>query len=124
MSAKNASNLAQRKRQDATPYNSKSKSTSIENVPLNGLTPANSAAEQYNEHIRKTELWTPFFLSKLAFVGFGFSFVALAAVLGVLYAYSERNQGLATTDESMHYLWTYGPTAGELKIDLKRTHKC
>ena len=128
MSAKNASNLTQRKRQDATPYsqcnNSKSKSTSIENVPLNGLTPANSVAENYNEAIQRTELWTPFFLSKLALVEFGFSFVAVAVVLSLLYAYSVRNQGLATTDESMHYLWTYGPTAGEIGIYLTRRHKC
>jgi len=128
MSAKNASNLTQQKMLDATPYsqcnNRKSKSTSIENVPLNGLTPANSVADKDNEPIQRTELWTPFFLSKLAFVEFGFSFVAVAVVLGLLYAYSERNQGLATTGESMHYLWTYGPTAGVVGLNLTRRHKC
>jgi hypothetical protein len=46
-------------------------------------------------------------------IGFAAIFVISAVVLGGLYAWSGGNHGLATTDENWHYIFKYGPTAGE-----------
>jgi hypothetical protein len=40
------------------------------------------------------------------------TFVALLAVIETLYQISESRQGLVKADLTLHYLWTYGPTAG------------
>ncbi|KAH0172683.1 hypothetical protein KCU67_g1627, partial [Aureobasidium melanogenum] len=54
--------------------------------------------------------------------------LGLIAALQLLYNLSERNQGLATATQNIHYIWTYGPTAifsilavswGRLEYDTK-----
>jgi hypothetical protein len=66
-----------------------------------------------NESVQAHDsLWSPFFLSKSFLAGMFVSFISLMLLLPVLYVYSVHNNGLAKADQSMHYLWTYGPTAG------------
>ncbi|KAJ6005632.1 hypothetical protein N7451_003576 [Penicillium sp. IBT 35674x] len=55
--------------------------------------------------------WRPFYLRKWVLVLFVVSFCAIIATLEVLNYVSSANQGLASSVESRHYLWTYGPTA-------------
>ena len=55
--------------------------------------------------------WKPFFLSGTAALGFAVTFVAIIIGLAVLYTQSLAHNGITTTKNSLHYLWTYGPTA-------------
>ncbi|KAJ5803209.1 uncharacterized protein N7503_005659 [Penicillium pulvis] len=55
--------------------------------------------------------WRPFYLRKWVLILFVISFCAIIATLEVLNYVSSANQGLASSVESRHYLWTYGPTA-------------
>ena len=58
-------------------------------------------------------LWVPFVLRRKGMILFWGVFVALLATLVSLYISSNRNHGLVTVkQEDLHYLWTYGPTAG------------
>lgn len=55
--------------------------------------------------------WRPLYLRKWVLILFVISFCAIIATLEVLNYVSSANQGLASSVESRHYLWTYGPTA-------------
>ncbi|KAJ5636429.1 uncharacterized protein N7484_009742 [Penicillium longicatenatum] len=55
--------------------------------------------------------WRPIYLRKWVLILFVITFCAIIAVLEVLNYVSSANQGLASSVESRHYLWTYGPTA-------------
>ncbi|KAJ5656634.1 hypothetical protein N7507_008584 [Penicillium longicatenatum] len=55
--------------------------------------------------------WRPIYLRKWVLILFVITFCAVIAVLEVLNYVSSANQGLASSVESRHYLWTYGPTA-------------
>lgn len=57
--------------------------------------------------------WTPKYLHRTTFIVFAIIFTSILIALTVLYSYSQRNQGVSTADPNLHYLWTYGPTAGE-----------
>jgi len=57
--------------------------------------------------------WTPIWLGKPILGGFAISFLCMLATLQALYFVSEKNDGLATSRDENHYLWTYGPTAGK-----------
>ncbi|OJD37604.1 uncharacterized protein BKCO1_6000201 [Diplodia corticola] len=54
--------------------------------------------------------WMPFHLRRPFLVGFAVVWVLMIVALEVLYFVSERDGGIATVDEGLHYLWTYGPT--------------
>jgi hypothetical protein len=56
-------------------------------------------------------LWHPRSLHRTTLGIFVGIFFSILAVLEVLKQYSDRHQGLTTTTEGKHYLWTYGPTA-------------
>jgi hypothetical protein len=58
-------------------------------------------------------MWTPFVLRRRALFGFGFVFLLMIISLEIIFLFSNRNNGLATSDAGKHYLWTYGPTASE-----------
>ncbi|KAK0625700.1 hypothetical protein DIS24_g10987, partial [Lasiodiplodia hormozganensis] len=58
-----------------------------------------------------TRPWTPFYLQRTTLLGFALVYVVLLVALVVLGAFDQKNQGLATSKSSRHYLWTYGPTA-------------
>ncbi|KIY02027.1 uncharacterized protein Z520_02165 [Fonsecaea multimorphosa CBS 102226] len=55
--------------------------------------------------------WNPFFLRYWVLIAFALFFVAVIAALQVVYTVSQNNHGIATSSDSDHYLWTYGPTA-------------
>ncbi|OJD29178.1 uncharacterized protein BKCO1_890009 [Diplodia corticola] len=55
--------------------------------------------------------WTPFYLRRMALLGFALTYVALLVALVVLGVFDQKNQGLANSTSSRHYAWTYGPTA-------------
>lgn len=56
--------------------------------------------------------WTPFYLRAPFLFGQAFVFALMIAALEALYYVSERDKGLTTTSQNLHYLWTYGPTFG------------
>lgn len=56
--------------------------------------------------------WMPFYLRRVFLVGFAVVFILMVVALEVLYFVSVRDGGLATVEERLHYLWTYGPTLG------------
>ncbi|KAI0549248.1 hypothetical protein F4679DRAFT_547958 [Xylaria curta] len=55
--------------------------------------------------------WRPFYLRRLVLLGFISVFILIIVAIEALLAVSNRDQGLATSSPSKHYLWTYGPTA-------------
>lgn len=57
--------------------------------------------------------WTMFYFRHLFLVPFSILLILTIAGLEVLYHMSQRNHGLMTASEGMHYAWTYGPTFGE-----------
>ena len=58
------------------------------------------------------KMWTPLVLKRKVLLGFASVFLMMIIALEILFLFSNRNNGLATTDSGKHYLWTYGPTAG------------
>jgi hypothetical protein len=60
-----------------------------------------------------TEGWTPFYLHRSTIVFFILVEILMLVGLVILYQLDLKNNGLATTDSSKHYFWTYGPTAGQ-----------
>lgn len=57
--------------------------------------------------------WTIFYFRRLFLVPFSILLILTIVGLEVLYHMSQRNQGLMTASEGMHYAWTYGPTFGK-----------
>ena len=55
--------------------------------------------------------WTPLFLKRWVLACFAIFFALFFAALQILYSYSATHQGIASSNDSKHYLWTYGPTA-------------
>lgn len=59
----------------------------------------------------KRGLWTPFFLRREVAFAFVAITLAILAAAEVLNSRSLRDNGLASARLSLHYLWTFGPTA-------------
>ncbi|CAI7613189.1 unnamed protein product [Penicillium manginii] len=59
----------------------------------------------------QTSGWRPLYLRKRILILFLLTFAAIIAALEVLYQSSEARNGIATSTQDRHYLWTYGPTA-------------
>lgn len=59
-----------------------------------------------------TPKWAPFYVRPPFLLGQAIVFILVITALEVLYHVSEKNQGLATVPQNLHYLWTYGPTFG------------
>ncbi|KAK2757300.1 hypothetical protein FQN54_004814 [Arachnomyces sp. PD_36] len=57
------------------------------------------------------QMWTPFVLRRRVLLGFAFLFLVMIIALEVILLYTNRNNGLTTSDPKKHYFWTYGPTA-------------
>lgn len=55
--------------------------------------------------------WRPRYLQSSAQIAATCFFFLLAAIVEALLVMSLRNDGLATSKEDIHHLWTYGPTA-------------
>lgn len=76
-----------------------------------------SDSEGIDQDVSRTSVesrrpWTPFFLQRATILGFITAYVSLLVALIVLAILDDRNQGLATVDSNLRYVWTYGPTAG------------
>jgi hypothetical protein len=66
------------------------------------------------EKLNDEASWIPAALRRRSLLAFIAAYTVLILVLAVLFSYSNQHDGLATSDEKFHYLWTYGPTAGRL----------
>jgi hypothetical protein len=55
--------------------------------------------------------WQPPFLRPLVLLAFAVLFLLFFVSLQILWSWSQGHQGIATSDDSKHYLWTFGPTA-------------
>lgn len=55
--------------------------------------------------------WRSSYLRKKVLATFVLAFSAIIVVLEVLYKSSQAHHGIAASNQSRHYLWTYGPTA-------------
>lgn len=64
-------------------------------------------SQQSEEHVRNRCI-RPVFLFALPIF-----FAACSLTVGLLYHFSELNNGLTTEREARRYLWIYGPTAGK-----------
>lgn len=71
-----------------------------------------SLAGGHHHEVRR-QMWVPPMLHSMTFVAFAFLFIVFIIVIEVLYVVSNRNEGLSSSQEKYHYLWTYGPTAGK-----------
>lgn len=61
-------------------------------------------------------LQVPFAISRTAFsVALG-GFAVVLTSLQIVDSYARAHDGLGTLSTSVHYLWTYGPTAGTFRI--------
>ena len=55
--------------------------------------------------------WQPPFLRPLVLLVFAVLFLLFFMSLQIIWSWSQGHQGIATSDDSKHYLWTFGPTA-------------
>lgn len=55
--------------------------------------------------------WTPLYLRTWVLTCFLFLFLAMLAALQVLLSISNLHHGIANSQDRLHYLWTYSPTA-------------
>lgn len=55
--------------------------------------------------------WQPVFMKPLVLLAFAALFLLFFVSLQVIWSWSQGHQGIATSDDSKHYLWTFGPTA-------------
>lgn len=58
-----------------------------------------------------SQAWRPKYLKRHVLVAFVVVFILVIVAIEALLAASNKSDGLATTDHSQHYLWTYGPSA-------------
>ena len=68
--------------------------------------------EQDGGHGR--QLWTPIWLRRTALVVFAVAFALMSLATGLLYHFSQVNNGISSQHEFNHYGWKYGPTACEI----------
>ncbi|KAJ3578845.1 hypothetical protein NPX13_g1718 [Xylaria arbuscula] len=54
--------------------------------------------------------WSPPYVRRRVFAIFATGFIILGIAVEFLLHISDRRQGLVTTRQDLHYLWTYGPT--------------
>lgn len=80
-----------------------------EDEPINGS--QRPALDETLQNLCPT--WTEFYFRPLFLINLGTLFMLMIVVLEVLNSISQRNQGLVTASENLHYLWTYGPTFGK-----------
>ncbi len=63
-----------------------------------------------------SESWIPISLYRRTLLAFATVFLTAIIALAVLFNYSNKHNGLVSSNQSLHYLWTFGPTAGKFKI--------
>ncbi|KAL7625202.1 hypothetical protein AAE478_004417 [Parahypoxylon ruwenzoriense] len=55
--------------------------------------------------------WRPPYLQRRLLSALLLAFVVLITSIQILLSISRKNQGLTTSQDNIHYIWTYGPTA-------------
>lgn len=55
--------------------------------------------------------WQPLFMKPRVLLAFAVLFLIFFVSLQIIWSWSQGHQGIATSDDSKHYLWTFGPTA-------------
>ena len=98
------------------PFISNPRRDNVSSTELVPLSPIETDTQNQPKSTKSPEVplsWTPWPLRKLIIVGFVICFVLLAVVLAILFGVSKHNRGLTSSKENLHYLWTYGPTAGK-----------
>jgi hypothetical protein len=55
--------------------------------------------------------WQPMFMKTRVLLAFAVLFLIFFVSLQIIWSWSQGHQGIATSDDSKHYLWTFGPTA-------------
>ena len=68
-----------------------------------------------------THAWLPSSIQRESLAVFIVAFTILIVVLAVLFDYSNKHNGVASSRANLHYLWTYGPTAGEYRVRSEMT---
>lgn len=68
-------------------------------------------ADQLSDSTHASATWCPPYLRLRTLVAFFAIFMVFIIASEVLLAISNHNRGLATSHPSLHYLWTFGPTA-------------
>lgn len=61
-------------------------------------------------------VWRPSYLRRRVISAFLVVFLLMIVGLEILYQYSLEHHGFMSSNEGLHYLWTYGPTAGEGRV--------
>jgi hypothetical protein len=102
----------QSREQDCLPQKALNKSPAI----ISGLRSDSIGEGRFDGVVREKlddeASWIPAALRRRSLLAFIAAYTALIVVLAVLFSYSNQHDGLASSDEKFHYLWTYGPTAG------------
>jgi hypothetical protein len=98
--------------QDSSPHQAPN-----ESPPNNSSLRSDSIGERRFDGVVREKLndeasWFPAALRRRSLLAFIAAYAVLILVLAVLFGYSNQHDGLASSDEKYHYLWTYGPTAG------------
>lgn len=57
--------------------------------------------------------WVPHALKRTSLLAFLIAYLLLIIALAVLFDYSNKHNGIVSSQENLHYLWTYGPTASK-----------
>jgi hypothetical protein len=78
--------------------------TSVCSLPADDDTSL-TRGESLNAH------WKPLFLRSPVLVGFCLFSIAILVSLQVILTVSTKNNGIATSSDDKHFLWTYAPTA-------------
>lgn len=86
---------------------------SDESLHLVALFQSTSENQSYDDDVpgEVGDRWRPSFLTKTNLSAFIATMTLLIAGLETIWALSQKNSGLASTDASLHNLWTYGPSA-------------
>lgn len=58
--------------------------------------------------------WVPSMLRRGVLISFAITFLLLVTALEIVLRLSDERRGFGPTDSNLHYIWTYGPTAGKM----------
>lgn len=71
----------------------------------------NSQHENNPSLLQTQDQWRPAFLKRRTIYGFVAALAFLITILEAIFIISEKRHGLDSSSVSLHYIWTYGPTA-------------
>lgn len=101
------------------PEPSEQSTTQIRNthdVPHSESFSRSSHDNRNGDAFETAQAWIPLALRRRSLAAFMVVYIVLIIVLAILFNYSNRHNGIVSSRESLHYLWTYGPTAGNYTL--------